>query len=88
MRTVNTLLLFALLFFAYRRADSKLAKVAVGCGALMIPASIYNWIYGLPPWTLNMPAHINVLTSMAMGGLILGCLLGSIALIRDGLKGE
>jgi hypothetical protein len=86
MRTVNTILLFALLFFAYRHANSKLAKVAVCCGALVIPAAIYNWMYGWPSWSPNLHTSVTVLAAMAFAGIFLGCLLGGIALIRDGLK--
>jgi len=88
MRAVPLLVLFALLYFGYRRAASKLAKAAVGCSALLVPAAIYNLLYGWLSWSHSLPIHVVVFAIMGGVGLILSPLLEGIALIRDGMTEE
>ena len=79
-------ILFFVLFIGYRHATSRLAKFAVSCGALMIPAVVYNWIYGWPSWSPDQPAVVTVFAGLAGLGLFMGFLCGGIALIRDAWK--
>ena len=81
----GTVILAIVLFLAYRNASSKLAGFAVGCGSLMVPAFMYNWIYGIPRWSPDQtqPTVLTVLIILCLVGFFMGCLFGGIALIRD-----
>jgi hypothetical protein len=80
------MLLFAFLFMGYRHATSKLAKFAVGCGTLLIPAAIYNWMYGWPALSAHPSTLLIVLGALGFAGIFLSAFCGGIALILEALK--
>lgn len=86
VRTASTFLWCAAIVVGWRHAKDKLARTAMALASLTIPAIIYNWTYGWPGWSRNLPLHVSVIAGMAMVGIVFGTLVWSAALIRDGLR--
>jgi hypothetical protein len=79
------------LLLAYREAprilphSTKLARFAVGCASLMIPAFVEVFISGRPQWSTAGTLATALLLIAAVGGFT-GLVCLSIALILDGVR--